>query len=166
VGDVYRLAVDRHLSGPHPATVAKTGGSAPFPTFSKKALPFSAPIDILLSAQIVALEFGMISQVLLTALLMSAQGNLASARTTYSRCLGSFTRAQVKERVEGPAFEAKLATACKAEEAAFRSASVATDVAAKIARATAERNAEEEIGYIHENAVETFKDSLPAAAPQ
>ena len=108
----------------------------------------------------------MISQVLLVALLASAQGNLASARTTYSKCLGSFTRAQVKERVESAAFEAKLATACKAEEAAFRSASVATDVAAKITRATAERNAQEEIGYIHENAVETFKGSLDPGTPQ
>jgi hypothetical protein len=144
-----------------PATVAKTGGSAPFPTFSKKALPFSAAIDILPLAQIVALELGMISQVLLIALLASAQGNLATARTSYSKCLGSFTRAQVKEKVEAAAFETNLATACKTEEAAFRSASVATDVAAKIARATAERNAQEEIGYIHENAVETFKDSLP-----
>jgi hypothetical protein len=104
----------------------------------------------------------MISQVLLIALLASAQGNLASARTTYSKCLGGFARAQVKEGVDEAAFQAKLATACKAEEAAFRSASVATDVAAKIARATAEQNAKDEIGYIHENAVETFKASLPA----
>ena len=108
----------------------------------------------------------MISQVLLVTLLASAQGNLASARTSYSKCLGSFTRAQVRERVETAAFEAKLATACKAEEAAFRAASVATDVAAKIARATAERNATEEIGYIHENAVETFKSSLLEDKPQ
>jgi hypothetical protein len=108
----------------------------------------------------------MISQVLLVALLATAQGNLAAARTSYSRCLGSFTRAQVKERVEEAAFTAKLATACKTEEAAFKAASVATDVAAKIARAAAERNAMEEIGYIHENAVETFKGSLDPVAPQ
>lgn len=108
----------------------------------------------------------MISQVLLVALLASAQGNLASARTSYSRCLGSFTRAQVKERVEEAAFTAKLATACKTEEATFRAASIATDVAAKIARATAERNATEEIGYIHENAVETFKGALDEPKPQ
>jgi hypothetical protein len=149
-----------------PATVAKTGGSPPFPTFSKKALPFSAPIDILLSAQIVALEFDMISQVLLVTLLASAQGNIATARTSYSKCLGGFARAQMKEGADAAAFETKLATACKVEEAAFRSASVATDVAAKIARATAERNAQEEIGYIHENAVETFRSSLDAAKPQ
>ena len=108
----------------------------------------------------------MISQVLLIALMASAQGNLASARTSYSKCLGSFTRAQVKQKVETAAFEASLAGACKTEEAAFRAASVATDTAAKIARATAERNAQEEIGYIHENAVETFKSSLPADSPQ
>ena len=108
----------------------------------------------------------MISQVLLIALMAAAQGNLASARTSYSRCLGSFTRAQVKENVEEAAFTAKLATACKTEEAAFRAASVASDVSAKIARATAERNAQDEIGYIHENAIETFKSSLPAEGPK
>jgi hypothetical protein len=140
-----------------PATVAKTGGWAPFPTFSKKALPFSAAIDILPSSQLVALEFGMISQVLLIALMASAQGNLASARTSYSKCLGAFAREQVKGGADEAAFQAKLATACKAEEAAFRAASVASDLSAKIAKATAEKNATDEIGYIHENAVETFK---------
>lgn len=103
----------------------------------------------------------MISQVLLIALMASAQGNLASARTSYSKCLGAFAREQVKAGIDEAAFTAKLATACKAEEAAFRSASVATDVSAKIAKATAEKNATEEIGYIHENTVETFKASLP-----
>ena len=104
----------------------------------------------------------MISQVLLIALMASAQGNLASARTSYSKCLGAFAREQVKAGSDEAAFQAKLATACKMEEAAFRSASIATDLASKIARATAERNATDEIGYIHENAVETFKASLPA----
>ncbi|HET9640610.1 MAG TPA: hypothetical protein VFP12_15530 [Allosphingosinicella sp.] len=108
----------------------------------------------------------MISQVLLIALMASAQGNLASARTSYSKCLGGFARAQVKEGADEAAFQAKLATACKAEEAAFRAASISTDVAAKIARATAERNATEEIGYIHENAVETFKASMETPAPK
>jgi hypothetical protein len=108
----------------------------------------------------------MISQVLLVALLALPQGNLASARTSYSKCLGSFTRAQVKEGVAAEAFQTNLAGACKAEEAAFRAASVASDAAAKIAKATAERNAEEEVGYIRENAVETFKASLEAPAPK
>jgi hypothetical protein len=103
----------------------------------------------------------MISQVLVLALMASAQGNLASARTSYSKCLGAFARAQVKDGVDEAGFQAKLATACKAEEAAFRAASIATDLSAKIAKATAEKNATEEIGYIHENAVETFKASFP-----
>lgn len=109
----------------------------------------------------------MISQVLLIALMASAQGNLASARTSYSKCLGTFTRSQVKEGLAIDAFQTKLAEACKTEEAAFRAASVATDVAAKIARATAEQNATDEIGYIRENSVETFKTSMETpAAPK
>ena len=102
----------------------------------------------------------MISHVLLAALLTSAQGNLASARTSYSKCLGNEARTAVKEKAEPGAFEAKLAAACKTEESAFRAASIATDVAAKIARATAEQNATEEIGYIRENAFETYKASI------
>ena len=108
----------------------------------------------------------MISQVLLIALMASAQGNLASARTSYSKCLGAFARAQVKEGSDEAAFQARLATACKSEEAAFRAASIASDLSAKIAKATAERNATDEIGYIHENAVETFKASVETPAPK
>ena len=100
---------------------------------------------------------------LLALLLLASQGNLASARTAYSKCVGAFTRSQIKEAVEEPAFRAKLATACKAEEAAFRAASVAFDVAAKVPRATAEANAQDEIDYIHENAIEMFRAAL---APQ
>jgi hypothetical protein len=113
-------------------------------------------MDILLFAQIVALEFGMISQVLLVTLLASAQGNLAPARSTYTRCLGNVMRADLKVKTEPAAFTAKLAESCKAEEAAFRSASVAVDVAAKISRATADKNATEEITYIRENTAETY----------
>lgn len=104
----------------------------------------------------------MISQVLLGALALAAPGNLPAARNAYSNCLAGFTRAQAKQGVDEAGFQANLATACKAEEANFRSTLIATDVAAKIARAAAERNANEEIGYIHDNAVETFKLSLPA----
>ena len=98
----------------------------------------------------------MISQVLLVTLLASAQGNLAPARSTYTRCLGNVMRADLKVKTEPAEFTVKIAAACKAEEAAFRSASVAVDVAAKISRATAEQNANEEISYIRENTTETY----------
>jgi hypothetical protein len=98
----------------------------------------------------------MISQVLLVALLASAQGNLAPARSAYTRCLGNVMRADLKVKTEPAAFTTKLAAACKTEEATFRSASIAVDVAAKISRATAEQNANEEIGYIRENTAETY----------
>ncbi|MEA1014451.1 hypothetical protein [Sphingosinicella sp. LY1275] len=103
----------------------------------------------------------MFAKVLLIGLVLGAAGNIASARTAYSKCLGSWTRSQVRAGAEEAAFQANLLVACKAEEAAFRAASIATDVAAKIARATAEQNASDEIAYIRENAVETFKAALP-----
>ena len=99
----------------------------------------------------------MILHVLVTALLASAQGGLAPARASYTKCLGNVMKADLKDGAEEAAFEAKLAAACKAEEAAFRSASIASDVGAKIARATAEQNANDEITYIRENTVEKFK---------
>jgi hypothetical protein len=104
----------------------------------------------------------MFAKMLLFGLVLGAAGNLASARTAYSKCLGSFIRSQARAGAEEQAFQANLSVACKVEEAAFLEASIATDVAAKVARSTAERNASEEVGYIHENAVETFKASLPA----
>jgi hypothetical protein len=108
----------------------------------------------------------MISQVLLIAMMAAGPSDLAAARTNYSKCLGSYTRAQVKEGVSAEAFQANIATVCKAEETSFRSASIAVDLAARIPRATAEQNVTDEIGYIYENAVETFKASLPEAAPK
>ncbi|HEY0113528.1 MAG TPA: hypothetical protein VGB59_10305 [Allosphingosinicella sp.] len=108
----------------------------------------------------------MISQVLLVALLASAQGNVAQARTNYSKCLSKVLTADAKAGVEPSAFETKVVGECKAEEAAFRAASVASDVAAKIARATAEKNAEEEVGYIRENIVETYKVHMEPRPPK
>jgi hypothetical protein len=102
----------------------------------------------------------MVSHVLLIALLAAAQGGLAPARTTYTRCLGNMLRADLKERTKAEDFEAKLANACKGEEAAFRSASISTDLAAKISRPAAEQNAADEIGYIRENTVEKYKDYI------
>ena len=99
----------------------------------------------------------MISHVLLAALAMSPATDLAPARSTYARCLGSLMRSDLKAKTEPAAFQTKLAGACKAEEAAFRAASVAVDVAAKISRATAEANANDEIGYIRENTVEKYQ---------
>ena len=109
----------------------------------------------------------MISQVLLVALLASAQGNLAPARTTYTKCLGGMMRTDLRLKTEPAEFTTKLAAACKAEEAAFRSASIAVDVAAKISRATAEANANEEISYIRENTAEKYLSYMDTnTAPQ
>ena len=102
----------------------------------------------------------MISHVLLAAMLASPNAALIPARNAYSKCLTTLMRTDLKEKVDAAAFEAKLATACKAEEAAFRAASIAADVAVKIARATADRNASDEIGYIRENTVENYKGYL------
>lgn len=88
---------------------------------------------------------------------MSPATDLAPARSTYARCLGSLMRADLRQKTEPTAFQTKLASACKDEEARFRAASVAVDIAAKISRATAEANANDEIGYIRDNTVEKYQ---------
>ena len=108
----------------------------------------------------------MLPQALLTALLVAGSSNLPAARTTYSKCLGSFVRAEVKERTAAEVFATKLGSACKAEEETFRAASIASDLAAKIPRSAAESNFSDELAYIRENAVETFKNATEPAAPR
>jgi hypothetical protein len=101
----------------------------------------------------------MISPVLLFVLLAAPPvNNLNQARQTYSGCLGSLLKSNLKERVAPDAFEATVSTSCKAEEATFRNASVSTDVAMGIKRTDAEQNAVLEITDIVDNTKQRYKD--------
>lgn len=101
----------------------------------------------------------MISHVLLFVLLAAPPvANLNQARQTYSGCLSTLLKSNLKERVAPDAFETTLSSACKAEEATFRSASISTDVAIGIKRADAEQNATLEITDIVDNTKQRYKD--------
>jgi hypothetical protein len=100
----------------------------------------------------------MISHVLMFALLAAApQVNINQARQSYSGCLGTLLRTNLKDRVEPTTFETTLASSCKAEESAFRQAVVSADVAAGTSRTSAEQGANFEITDMVENTKQTYK---------
>ncbi len=101
----------------------------------------------------------MISHVLMFALLAApSPAALNQARQTYSGCLSTLLKTNLKERVAPDAFETSLATACKGEETAFRTASVSLDVANGTSRTSAEQSANFDITDIVENTKQRYKD--------
>lgn len=101
----------------------------------------------------------MISHVLMFVLLAApSPGNLNQARQTYSGCLGTLLKSNLKERVAPDAFETTVSTACKTEEATFRNASVSIDLAMGVKRTDAEQNANLEITDIVDNTKARYKD--------
>ena len=104
----------------------------------------------------------MISHVL-AFLLLAAPGpinlnQLNQARQTYSGCLSTLLKSNLKERVAPDAFETTLTASCKAEESAFRTASISTDVAMGTSRTSAEQNASFEITDMVDNTKQRYKD--------
>lgn len=101
----------------------------------------------------------MISQLLVFLLLAAPPADKINAsRRAYSSCLNTLVRDQLKAKTEPAAFETMLASSCKAQEAAFRSAIVAVDVAAGIKPAAAEENASTEIEDFITNTKESYRD--------
>lgn len=102
----------------------------------------------------------MISHVLMFVILAAAPtpAALNQARQTYSGCLSTLLKSNLKERVAPDAFETSLATACKGEESAFRTASVGLDIANGTSRASAEQSANFDITDIVENTKQRYKD--------
>jgi hypothetical protein len=107
------------------------------------------------------MESAMISSALLILLLAAPSANsLNQARQGYSACLGAQLRDNLRQHIETSAFESLIAGSCKAEEAAFREAAVATDVAAGTSRASAEQNAAFEISDLLDTTKQRYRDYL------
>lgn len=105
----------------------------------------------------------MIAPMLLFLLLAApSAANLASARQSYSSCLGSLLRDNLRQRAEATAFEILIASSCKAEESAFRNVMVMTDIAAGTSRASAEQNAGFEVEDMVDNIRQRYRDYLEA----
>jgi hypothetical protein len=90
--------------------------------------------------------------------LQAKQASLAQARQTYSGCLSTLLKTNLKDRVAPDAFETTLAQSCKTEESAFRNASVTTDVSMGTSRASAEESATFDITDIVDNTKQRYKD--------
>jgi hypothetical protein len=102
----------------------------------------------------------------LLALLATAQTGPASVpqtRQAFSGCLSTVLRDSLKQGVGPDGFESRLRASCTAEEQAFRAASITSDVAAGISRASAEQDANFEVHDMRDNAVERYKDYVETA---
>lgn len=91
----------------------------------------------------------------------------AKARAGYMACLSAFARESAQQRLSKEAFDTALATACKAEEAAFRKMSVDFDVSRGIGRKISEDGVGDEIRDIQFSAKERFElESEPPPPPE
>jgi len=90
----------------------------------------------------------MISPLLLLALAAPSSApppNPNVQRNAFMHCLSDLVATDLHAQVAVDAFRAKLATVCKAEEEAFRQASIKADMAIGIKAAAAQDNAASEI---------------------
>lgn len=104
----------------------------------------------------------MISPLLLLALAAPAHSsapppNPNVQRQAFTHCIAEIVATDLHANTAVDAFKAKLASICKAEEAAFRDASVRSDLAVGIKSAAAQDNAQLEIKDIVETQGERYK---------
>jgi hypothetical protein len=104
----------------------------------------------------------MISPLLLLALAAPVHSsapppNPNTQRQAFTHCLAESLATDLHANTAVDAFKAKLATICKSEEAAFRDASVRSDLAVGIKSAAAQQNAASEIKDITETQAERYK---------
>lgn len=109
----------------------------------------------------------MISHVLLSILAAAPGGgpplNANAQRQAFSRCVSGTVTADTNAGVALAAFQAKLGTLCKAEEAAFRAASIRADLSIGIRQAAAEKNAADEVRDILETQTDRFRGNTEMA---
>jgi hypothetical protein len=104
----------------------------------------------------------MISPLLFLALAAPAHSsapppNPNAQRQAFTHCLAEMLATDLHANTAVDAFKAKLATICKAEEQAFRDASIRADLAVGIRAAAAQDNASSEIKDIVETQGERYK---------
>lgn len=111
--------------------------------------------------------FAALATVLALAAPIAAQNNMAQARRAYSNCLNGLMKADLKTKVEVAAFEAKLPTACAAQETSFRNIMIASDTAAGIKRADAEEGVQMEVSDMRTNTLDLYRGYVETnSAPQ
>jgi len=107
----------------------------------------------------------MISPLLLALLAAPASSapppNPNAQRMAFIHCLSATVSDEMKAHSAADAFKAKIATVCKAEEEAFRQASVKADLAVGIRSAAAQENASSEIKDIVATQSDRFQPDPP-----
>jgi hypothetical protein len=103
----------------------------------------------------------MIPQVLAFSLMIAAQLPAAGQRQQFANCLRSFVNAKIEERVTPADFEPAIATACREQETAYRTAYIAAATRAGDRRPRAEEDANMEVQDLRANFLELFRGSQP-----
>ena len=88
------------------------------------------------------------------------QNAAAQGRESYARCLKDFVRASAEKKMDGPAFDAALAAACRDKETLFKNAMISSEVAMGVKRAVSEKGVLEEISTYRSMAKEDFQAEL------
>ncbi len=103
----------------------------------------------------------MIPHVLLSLLVAAPSSgppiNPNAQRQAFTHCLSETVATDLHANVAVDAFKAKLATICKAEEEAFRQASIRSDLAIGIKSAAAQQNAASEIKDIVDTQADRYQ---------
>lgn len=102
----------------------------------------------------------MISTVLAITL-MVVQLPAAGPRQEFASCLRAFMTAKLEARMEPPAFETELASACSAQENAYRTAYIQAATRTGDSRTMATQDAELEVEDLRANILELFRGSQP-----
>jgi hypothetical protein len=103
------------------------------------------------------LEFIMFSIVLASMMAMQQPAILSRARDQFGACLSNHLRSSLKAKMKPEDFSASIASACTAQETAFRKALIDVDLAKGIKRPSAEGFAGEQIEDYQYRTKDTFQ---------
>jgi hypothetical protein len=113
------------------------------------------------------LEFVMISStlaLLLAAAAMQPSDTTRATREAYTGCLRAFVDRSVDARMSRADFATAFPQACPQQEAAYRAAVIAREVASRMSRADAAESASTEIEDARFNFRERYDMAMPASA--
>jgi hypothetical protein len=103
----------------------------------------------------------MISSAIAVSLMLAAQLPAAGQRQQFANCLRAFMNEKLEARTAVPEFETAVATACREQESAYRTAYVAAATRAGDPRPRAESDSNVEVQDLRANFLELFRGSQP-----
>lgn len=100
-----------------------------------------------------------VSSALMGMALMIQRDPSERPREAFAACLRTFVESSLRDRKSVDAFNTEVAQQCMDQERAYRDAMIRRDVAARVAQATAERDAADEISYTRTQSSEYYADA-------